>query len=493
MLTCARENGVTLSASKFIFAKPEVNYYGFNLNRQGRTVDDQKTAAIQQFPVPTNRTDLRSLMGMINQCGEFIPNLAAATAPLRGLLKTSDDFLWTEDHTRAFNAAKDTFLASTTLSFFQVGQPLRLETDASVLKSLGFILWQQQGDGWQIIQCGSRYLSDTETRYAVIELELLAIVWAIQKCKLYLAGASFQVVTDHRSLVPILNNYSLDQVENPRLVRLLLKIRPFQFIASWRKGTAIAVAVALSRNPVALPVDEDQFGEDPSLSCRSLCICLSQTDNPRVDLRFAELRSAVQLDPDYQTLADFIQNGFPRTSRRLPPALAPFWNGREHLTVDQGIILNGSRIVIPASLRSSVVEDLHAAHQGIVRMKARARQIVYWPGMTKQLEELVRQCQECRTHQRSLSQEPLLNDRTPSLPFELTSADSFSCQGWDFLTYVDRLTGWPCAVRTGRSTSSHDVIIHLRRWFSDVGVPNVWYTDGGPQFASRQFAEFCNR
>ena len=126
VLTCARENGVTLSASKFIFAKPEVNYCGFILNRQGRTVDDQKTAAIQQFPVPTNRTDLRSFMGLINQCGEFIPNLAAATAPLRGLLKTSDDFLWTEDHTRAFNAAKDTLLASTTLSFFQVGQPLRL-------------------------------------------------------------------------------------------------------------------------------------------------------------------------------------------------------------------------------------------------------------------------------------------------------------------------------------------------------------------------------
>ena len=63
-------------------------------------------------------------------------NLAAATAPLRGLLKTSDDFLWTEDHTRAFNAAKDTLFALTTLSFFQVGQPLRLETDASVLKGL---------------------------------------------------------------------------------------------------------------------------------------------------------------------------------------------------------------------------------------------------------------------------------------------------------------------------------------------------------------------
>ena len=62
VLTCASENGVTLSTSKFMFAKPEVNYCGFVLNRQGRTVDDQNTAAIQQFPVPTNRADLRSFM-----------------------------------------------------------------------------------------------------------------------------------------------------------------------------------------------------------------------------------------------------------------------------------------------------------------------------------------------------------------------------------------------------------------------------------------------
>ena len=107
------------------------------------------------------------------------------------------------------------------------------------------------------------------------------------------------------------------------------------------RDTANAVADVQSQNPVAFQVDEDQFGEDPSLSCRSWCISLSQTDNPRVHLRFAELQNAAQLDPDYHTLADFIQNGFPRSSRRLPPALAPFWNGREHLTVDHGIFLKG--------------------------------------------------------------------------------------------------------------------------------------------------------
>ena len=148
----------------------------------------------------------------------------------RTIARSAEDqhFLWTADYTSAFNAAKNTLRASPTLSFFQVGHPLKLETDASVLKGLGFVLWQQQGDGWQIIKCGSRYLSDTETRYAIIERELLEIVWANQKYKLYLAGAFFQVTTDHWSLVPMWNNYSLDQVEKPRHVGHVLKIRLFQ-------------------------------------------------------------------------------------------------------------------------------------------------------------------------------------------------------------------------------------------------------------------------
>ena len=65
---------------------------------------------------------------------------------------------------------------------------------------------------------GSRFLSDTESRYAIIELEMLAVCWAIQRCHLFLAGLQhFQVVTDHNPLIPILNSHRLDEIENPRL------------------------------------------------------------------------------------------------------------------------------------------------------------------------------------------------------------------------------------------------------------------------------------
>ena len=145
------------------------------------------------------------------------------------------------------------------------------------------------------------------------------------------------------------------------------------------------------------------------------------------------------------------------------------------------------------ALRPQVLRDLHTPHQGIVRTKSRAQQVVHWPDMPRELEDLIRDCQPCRTYQPSHASESLLQDRLPTLQFESTSADIFSCQGWEYLVYSDCLTGWPCVAKIGRTTTSVDVIHSLRRWFADVGVPTVLSTDGGPQFALYRFAESCRR
>ena len=155
------------------------------------------------------------------------------------------------------------------------------------------MLWQRQGLQWRIIQRGSPYLSDAESHYAIIELELPAIVWAVRKCSLFLSGTSFGVITDHRPLVPILNSYSLDQIENPRLQHLPLKLRWYQFHATWQKGSNNCFADALSRNPVDDPTTSDELGEDPSLSALSV------------------LLEGATSDPDFQKLLNVVRYGFP--------------------------------------------------------------------------------------------------------------------------------------------------------------------------------------
>ena len=115
-----------------------------------------------------------------------------------------NEFTWSEEFEQAFYSVKQSLTSAPTLYYFDYTKPTRLCTDAS-RQGLGFILQQNTGDSWSLIQAGSRFLSDAESRYAIIELELLAVAWAISKCHIFLAGLPhFSVLTDHHPLIPIL-------------------------------------------------------------------------------------------------------------------------------------------------------------------------------------------------------------------------------------------------------------------------------------------------
>ena len=122
---------------------------------------------------------------------------------------------------------------------------------------------QQTQDGsWRVAQAGSRFLSNAETHYAMIELELLAISWAAHKCRLFLEGLpQFEIITDHRPLIPILNDYSLDQVENPHLQHLYMKLDQYNYNCTWIRGKDHLATDALSRAPVQHATSEVELDE----------------------------------------------------------------------------------------------------------------------------------------------------------------------------------------------------------------------------------------
>ena len=146
---------------------------------------------------PANRTDLCAFCGLANQLSASTATLADLMALLRPLLSTKNEFVLSPDLDKAFVSAKQALTSAPTVSFFDPDKPTRLCTDAS-RQGLGFVLQQKNGDNWALVQAGSRFLSDAESRYTIIELELLAVSWAITKRKLFLAGLPhFTVVTDH--------------------------------------------------------------------------------------------------------------------------------------------------------------------------------------------------------------------------------------------------------------------------------------------------------
>ncbi|ROT64574.1 hypothetical protein C7M84_017480 [Penaeus vannamei] len=204
-------HGITLNKDKFMVAAT---------NRASL----QTLKRLQPYETtlpPSNITDLRSFMGLVNQLADFSPEIAATAQPLRPLMSPKRSFTWTPDHDQAFG--------------------------------------KEHGHGQlRLVQCGSRFLTD-ESRYATIELEMLAASWAMGKCRLYLAGLQhFTLHTDHRPLIPILNHYTLDAIENPRLQRLRVKMAPYVFTAVWRAGKTLCVPDALSRAPVSHPTFDDE-------------------------------------------------------------------------------------------------------------------------------------------------------------------------------------------------------------------------------------------
>ena len=123
-----------------------------------------------------------------------------------------------------------------------------------------------------------------------------------------------------------------------------------------------------------------------------------------------------------KSLVDTIVAGFPIEHKDLPHA-APFWRYRESLYVTHGVVMFDDRVVISPALRRQVLDSLHAAHQGQSSMELRARAIVFWPGMTRDIANVRARCDDCDRNALSQASLPSTPAKLPSVPFEAVVAD----------------------------------------------------------------------
>ena len=152
------------------------------------------------------------------------------------------------------------------------------------------------------------------------------------------------------------------------------------------------------------------------------------------------------------------------------------------------------RILIPSSLRREALEVLHAAHQGVSGMKARASQSVFWPGISADISNRRSQCQTCNSIAPSQPRLPMAIPPLPAYPFEQVVADYFYLHGHQYLVYADRYTGWITIAQTPSTGNDADSLVKdLRTAFGLYGAPAELATDGGPPFASRSVQQFLTR
>ena len=149
------------------------------------------------------------------------------------------------------------------------------------------------------------------------------------------------------------------------------------------------------------------------------------------------------------------------------------------------VLVCGKSIVIPKQLRPTILKVLGSAHQGVVAMKARARDAVYWPGLGSDIEEFKKNCLTCRQIQPSQVHNPVFPPRIPSIPFESIVADYFDLAGKHYLVIADRLSGWPEVLQVSKGAGAAGLCTALRQTFVRFGVPADCSTDGGPELTSQ--------
>ena len=209
---------------------------------------------------PSSIPELRRFLGMANHLGKFTPNLAQLSQPLRELLSKKNSWVWGPAQEVAFNQIKADLTQPTVLTLYDPAAPTKVSADASSY-GLGAVLLQKNGEHWKPVAYASRSMTNTERRYAQVEKEALAVTWACDRFSDYILGRFFEIETDHKPLVPILNTKNLDKLP-PRVVRFRLRLARFDYIVCHVPGKLLYTADALSRAPLNDVVDAVWLGKE---------------------------------------------------------------------------------------------------------------------------------------------------------------------------------------------------------------------------------------
>ena len=469
LLNVAQIEGLVLNSKKLELKHPRVSFFGVEYSADGMHPCLKKIQGITEMTPPTDKQQLASFIGMVTYMGNFVPHLSHHTEPLRAMLKQEAVFAWDEMANASFQKIKDLIAKSATkpLHYYERRKPVTVQADASQ-RGLGACLLQ---DG-QPIAYASKSLTDTETRYANIERELLAIVFACQRFNTYVLGRPFTVKSDHKPL-EMIHQESLASAP-PRLQRMLLQLQWYDVTIRYRPGKEMLLTDALSRCP-------SRASGEIKLDMRVNYIAFSKT-------WIAKLKDTTREDPILGTVYQLTQQGWPHQRRHTPRMARAYWDFRDQLSTDEGLLLMGPRIVILSCLREEYLQRLHQGHLSATKVQQNARQHLYWQGLDADIADYTRRCQECICRSQP-PKEPLQAHEVPQEPWERIAMDYFYMNGRLYILICDYFSKFPFLFQV-KTTSFANLKDHLEELFSVEGIPDEIMSDNGPPFNGKEFSSY---
>jgi RNase H-like domain found in reverse transcriptase/Reverse transcriptase (RNA-dependent DNA polymerase)/Integrase zinc binding domain/Chromo (CHRromatin Organisation MOdifier) domain/Retroviral aspartyl protease len=409
VLDVLRANKLFAKESKCELFKPEVEFLGHIVGRQGVRMMEDKLKAIQDWPTPKGVDDLRAFLGTTGYYRKFVQNYSRVATPLTQLLHQQQSWHWGAAQQQAFTKLKDAMMQRPVLLLPDPSVPFVVTTDASGY-AVGATLSQDQGRGLQPIAYYSKKMLDAETRYPVHEQELLAIICACKEWRHYLHGNHFKVVikTDHNSLKYLQTQPNLSS----RQVRWMGFLQEFDFVIEYVKGKENVVADALSRRP--------DHREPAQL--HALVSVTSPQMLTDITAAYASDPLATSILADAAAHVDYSVRG-----------------GR--------IYYRRSRLYVPpvAALKAALLHECHDAptsgHLGVAKTTELAKRRFYWPRMDEEIRQYVTSCLACQQ-----------NKPSTQLPMGLLQPLPIPERPWQQVT-MDLVTQLP------RTKAGHDAIV----------------------------------
>ena len=342
VLSKLQSAGLKLKLEKCHIGVPSVTYLGFRLDAEGIHPTKEKVQAISDAPAPTDLTQLRAYLGLLNFYRRFIPKAATLLEPLNRLLKADTPWVWGIEQETAFRKSKDTLLASGVLVHFNPKLPLVVVADSSSY-GIGGVLCHLIDGVERPICFVSRSLSPTERKYSQLEKEALAMVYALRKFHYYLWGqAGFTVITDHKPLLGVFSpTKNISSMASGRIQRWSLLLQSYNFTLRHRSGALLGTADALSRLPLASnPMESTPVPAEWNTLVNFL-------DSSPVTSE--HIRKETNVDPTLSKVLKYCELGWP-TSSTGDTSLTPYIRRKDELSLQNGCILWGARVVVPPNL-----------------------------------------------------------------------------------------------------------------------------------------------
>uniref|UniRef100_A0A8C4TAC5 Gypsy retrotransposon integrase-like protein 1 n=1 Tax=Erpetoichthys calabaricus TaxID=27687 RepID=A0A8C4TAC5_ERPCA len=552
------EVGLKVSVDKCQFCQPRVKYVGHIVSAAGIATDPEKIEALTCWKPPCNLKELRSFLGFCGYYRRFVANYSTVVRPLTELtkgfppkqrdrrrtiattkkyFKEADPFdeRWDESCTTAFRQIIHCLTHAPVLAFADPSKPYILHIDAS-MNGLGAVLNQEYPEGVRPVAFASRKLSNSERRCPVHQLEFLALKWAVvDKFHDYLYGVKFTVRTDNNPLTYVLTTAKLNATGH----RWLAALSTYDFNLQYRPGKHNIDADMLSRHPYERD-DGEPWTEIPQAGIKAICrpICTQVNFEgsyrlvdqlgvspaaippayafpthlemcPLVQLTPQEIQKGQESDSLIGKVRQDVMKGTLATSLPRDGTDATLLQREGNkLVVREGLLYRVTKttlgkerqqLVLPNKYRRMVVKALHddCGHLGIECTTELVKDRFFWPKMTLEIEQYVKNCGRCIARKTIPTRVSVLHRITSSGPMDLVCIDFLSIEPdsrgiANVLVITDHFTRYAQAFPTKDQKAITVAKVLCEKFFVHYGLPSRIHSDQGRDFESRLIKELLS-